>query len=116
MTKWRKDWFNDARRSLTAAETKRYGMHHDVAALESAKPFREAYFRAMIPHHSPRSGGKPRSLRNPKPRVSTGCRPCPARRHFGWALCWGVQHRDPMLSPGCHPWCQAREVTGRFAH
>lgn len=54
MTKWRKDWFNvpaDVRRTLTAAEMRRYGMHHDMAALESAKPFREAYFRAMIPHH-----------------------------------------------------------------
>lgn len=54
MTKWRKDWFNvpaDARRTLTAAEMKRYGMHHDMGALESATPFREAYFRAMIPHH-----------------------------------------------------------------
>jgi uncharacterized protein (DUF305 family) len=54
MTKWRKDWFGvaaDARHTMTEAEMHRYGMSHDMAALESAKPFREAYFRAMIPHH-----------------------------------------------------------------
>lgn len=54
MLKWRQQWFRVApnvRRTLTAAQLRRYGMNHDMAALETATPFRTAFFRAMIPHH-----------------------------------------------------------------
>jgi uncharacterized protein (DUF305 family) len=70
MAKWRKDWFGvapDARRAMTEAEMRRYGMQHDMAKLEAAKPFPAAFFRAMIPHHQ---GGitMARELLRTKPR------------------------------------------------